>query len=126
MFKYYILVNSTEEPTYLLTRQHFGSYVAFGAAGYNTFLLKQKIIKNAVAITKSKNPTVVKSASVGVALLYFVGLSMVWHIPSLFAELAVRIYCSTENATTTLLFKDYLKKEIFNQTRLKRILKDCV
>ena len=90
-----MLINSTEEPTYLLTRQHFGSYVAFFAAGYNTFLLKQKIIKNAIAITKSKNPTVVKAAATGVSLLYFIGLGVVWHIPSLFAELAVRVYCST-------------------------------
>ena len=78
-----------------MTRQHMGSYIAFVAAGYNTFLLKQKILKNAIFITKSNNPTVVKSASVGVALLYFSGLSIMWHIPSIFAELAVRVYCSS-------------------------------
>jgi len=121
-----MLINSTEEPTYLLTRQHIGSYVAFGIAGYNTFLLKQKIIKNAISITKSINPNVVKTASVGVGLLYFIGLTAVWHIPSLFAELAVRVYCSTENAATTVFFKDYLKKEVFNSQRLKRILQDCI
>ena len=109
-----MFVNSTEEPTYLLTRQHLGSYVAFGVAGYNTFLLKQKILKNAISITKSNHPTVVKVASVGVGLLYFAGLSVMWHVPSVFAELAVRVYCSSENAATTVLFRSYLRGEIFS------------
>lgn len=85
VFSHYLLVNSTEEPTYLLTRQHLGSYVAFGLASYNTYLLRQKILKNAIAITKSTQPNVVKSASLAVGLLYFMGLSVVWHVPSFFA-----------------------------------------
>ena len=100
-----------------------GSYIAFVAAGYNTFLLKQKILKNAIFITKSNNPTVVKSASVGVALLYFSGLSIMWHIPSIFAELAVRVYCSSENAATTVLFRSYLRNEIFSDQRLNSVLR---
>ena len=85
VFRYYMMVNSTEEPTYLLTRQHLGSYVAFGLAGYNTFLLRQKIIKNAISITRSNNPKVVGVASLGVGLYYFLGLAVVWNIPSFFA-----------------------------------------
>ena len=119
-----MLVNSTEEPTYLLTRQHFGSYAAFILAGYNTFLLKQKIIKNAIGLTKSTKPTIVKAASLGVASCYFIGLAAVCHIPSLFAELAVRVYCSSENASTTIFFRSYLKEEIFNEQRVSYILKD--
>ena len=95
IFKHYMFVNSTEEPTYLLTRQHFGSYAAVVLAGYNTFLLKQKILKNAISISKSNNPTIVKLAAVGVGLCYFSGLAISWHVPSLFAELAVRVYCSS-------------------------------
>lgn len=105
IFKYYLVVNSTEEPTYLLTRQHMGSLIAFGLAGYNTFLLRQKIIKNAIHLTKSNNPQVVAAASALVGGLYYAGLSIVWHIPSFFSELAVRVYCSSENAATTILFR---------------------
>jgi hypothetical protein len=69
----------------LLTRQHFGSYAALVIAGYNTFLLKQKIIKNAIHITKSNNPNVVVGASFLVGAFYYAGLSIVWHIPSFFS-----------------------------------------
>lgn len=95
IFRYYLFVNSTEEPTYLLTRQHMGSTAALGIAGYNTFLLRQKIIKNAIHLTKSNNPNVVAAASAVVSLFYFSGLAVVWHVPSFFAELAVRVYCSS-------------------------------
>ena len=94
VFTHYFFINSTEEPTYLMTRQHLGSYVAFALATYNTYLLRQKILKNAISLTKSTQPAVVKLASVGVSLLYFTGLTVMWHIPSFFAELAVRVYCS--------------------------------
>jgi hypothetical protein len=105
IFRHYMLLNSSEEPTYLLTRQHLGSYAAFALAAYNTFLLRQRVLKNAIALTRSTQPVVVQTAAVGVGLCYLVGLSAMWHIPSLFAELAVRVYCSSENAATTLLFR---------------------
>jgi hypothetical protein len=54
-------------------------------AGYNTFLLRQKILKNAISVTKSNNPKMVGIASAIVGLYYFVGLVAVWHIPSFFA-----------------------------------------
>jgi hypothetical protein len=123
VFKHYLFVNSTEEPTYLMTRQHLGSYAAFGLAGYNTFLLRQRILKNGIALTRSNHPMIVKTASVGISICYFMGLSVVWHIPSLFAEMAVRVYCSSENAATTVLFRAYLKNELFNDDRLKYILR---
>jgi hypothetical protein len=124
IFVHYLMVNTTEEPTYLMTRQHLGSYVAFGLAAYNTYLLRQKILKNAISLTKSTQPTVVKTAAGAITLLYFTGLAAMWHIPSFFAELAVRVYCSTENAITTVLFKQHLKKEVFNDQRLSFILRD--
>ena len=84
-FTYYLLVNSTEEPTYLITRQHFGSFIAFGLAGYNTFLLKQKIIKNAIHLTKSNNPKIVTGGCLVVGSFYYTGLAIIWHVPSFFA-----------------------------------------
>ena len=98
--------------------------MAFGAAAYNTFLLRQKIIKNAIAVTRSNHPKVVALATGFVSLYYFAGLCVVWHVPSFFAELAVRVYCASENAMTSVLFREYLRKEIFNERRLKAILKD--
>lgn len=84
-FAYYLLVNSTEEPTYLITRQHFGSLLAFGLATYNTFLLRQKIIKNAIHLTKSTNTKIVTAGCFIVGSFYYIGLALVWHIPSFFA-----------------------------------------
>ena len=125
IFTHYLLVNSTEEPTYLLTRQHFGSYAASALAGYNTYLLRQKIIKNAISLTKSTRPPVVRAASMIVAGFYFCGLCVMWHIPSFFAELAVRVYCSSENAATTILFREYLRRQVFSEQRLSYILREC-
>jgi hypothetical protein len=68
--------------------------VATGLAAYNTFLLRQKILKNAIHLTKSNKPVIVGTASFIVGTFYFAGLSIVWHIPSFFSELAVRVYCS--------------------------------
>ena len=62
-----------------------GSTMAFGVAAYNTFLLRQKIIKNAIHLTKSNNPRVVVAAGAVVTGFYFIGLSLVWHIPSFFS-----------------------------------------
>ena len=92
-----------------------GSLVAFGMAGYNTFLLRQKIIKNAIHLTKSNNPHVVRPACFLVAAFYYVGLALTWHIPSFFTELAVRVYCSAENASTTMLFREGIKHELFRE-----------
>lgn len=124
VFRHYLLVNSTEEPTYLITRQHLGSLAAFMLAGYNTLLLKQRILKNAIHITKSNKPHVVLPAAVGVGVMYFLGLACVWHVPSFFAELAVRVYCASENATTTVLFRDFMEKELFSEKRVSMILKN--
>ena len=84
IFSYYLLVNSTEEPTYLITRQHIGSMLAFPVAAYNTYLLRQKIIKNAIHLTKSNNPKIVMGGCIAVGSLYYLGLAIVWHIPSFF------------------------------------------
>jgi hypothetical protein len=70
-------------------------YAALALAFYNTYLLKQKILKNAIHLTKSNKPHIVMSASAVVSVSYFMGLFAVWLIPSFFSEIAVRIYCST-------------------------------
>lgn len=95
LFKYYITANAQDEPIFLATRQNLGSYVAFIMAIYNTFLLKQKILKNSIFITKSNNPIVIVSASIFVGAFYFTGLACLWHIPSFFCEIAARVYSAT-------------------------------
>jgi len=62
-----------------------GSLIAFGLAGYNTFLLKQKILKNAISLSKSNKSTIVVPVAAGVGCMYYLGLCVVWHIPSFFA-----------------------------------------
>ncbi len=99
----------------MITRQHLGSLLAFGVAGYNTFLLRQTIIKNAIHLTKSNNPKVVGPACFLVGAFYYAGLAITWHIPSFFTELAVRVYCSAENASTTMLFREGIKGELFRE-----------
>jgi hypothetical protein len=56
--------------------------------------------------------------------MYYLGLCCVWHVPSFFAEIAVRIYCAAENASTSVLFHNYLQKEILNEKRINYILKE--
>ena len=67
-----------------MTRAHLGSIFAFFLAIYNTFLIRQRIIKNSIYITKSNNPIVVKGTCLVVGLMYFSGLYALWHIPSFF------------------------------------------
>ncbi len=86
-----------------MTRYHVGSTFATLAALYNVFLIRQKIIKNAIFLTKSKNPRVVKSMCLVVGSLYFAGLYCLWHVPSFFAEIAVRVYVSSEDVVTNLM-----------------------
>lgn len=39
---------------------HIGSYLAIGMSFYNVYLLKHRIIKQSIHLTKSKNPFIVK------------------------------------------------------------------
>ena len=98
-------VDTSEEPMHMMTRYHFGSMFATVAAIYNLFLIRQKVIKNAVFLSKSNNPRVVKTMCLVVGSLYFYGLYALWHIPSLFSEIAVRVYWSTEDACTNVLMR---------------------
>jgi hypothetical protein len=72
-----------------------GSYLAFFLSCYNVFLVRQNILKNAIHITKSNNPKVVKIASILVGSFYFIGLYLLWNIPCFFTEIAVRSYCAS-------------------------------
>jgi hypothetical protein len=69
----------------MMTRYRMGSIFATVAALYNVFLIRQRIIKNAISLTKSNNPRVVKSMCLVVGSLYFAGLYCLWHIPSFFS-----------------------------------------
>ena len=80
-----------------------GSYVALAMTIYNVHLLRQKILKNAIHITKSNKPLVVKSVSLLIGSLYFAGLYTLWHIPSIGAEIAVRVYVASEVTATNYL-----------------------
>ena len=79
----------------MITRHHFGSSLAFLLSLYNLFLLRQKILKNAIYFSKSNKPYIVKPVSIAIGICYFVGLYSIWHIPSLGAEAAVRIYVAS-------------------------------
>ncbi len=106
----------------MATRYRMGSLFATIAAFYNTFLLRQKILKNSIYITKSTNPRVVKSMCLIVGAFYFFGLYCLWHIPSFFAEIAVRLYVATEDTVTNVLLKRYLEEILGNNPKLDKVL----
>lgn len=85
IFKNSFTVDTSEEPIYMMTRYRVGSIFATVAACYNVFLIRQKILKNAIYLSRSKNPKVVKFMSLIVGSIYFSGLYVVWHIPSFFS-----------------------------------------
>jgi hypothetical protein len=43
-----------------LVRYRYGTFFGLGMALHNTYHMKQTIIKNAISLTKSKNPMVVR------------------------------------------------------------------
>ena len=106
-----------------MTRYGMGSIFATVAALYNLFLIRQRILKNAIYLTKSNNPRTVKMMSVVVGSLYFAGLYCIWHIPSFFSEVAVRVYVSTEDVVTNWLMRRYAEEILLNDKRLERVLK---
>ena len=114
IFKSSFSVDTSEEPIYMASRAHLGTLFAFGMACYNTFLIRQRIIKHAIYLTKSNNPTIVKAMTGVVGFLYFSGLYVIWHIPSFFTEIAVRVYVSTEDTVTNYLLKDKLRNSVFS------------
>lgn len=69
----------------MMTRYGVGSRLATVAALYNLFLIRQRILKNAIYLTKSNNPRTVKLMCVLVGSIYFTGLYCLWKIPSFFA-----------------------------------------
>lgn len=106
-----------------MTRYGMGSIFATVAALYNLFLIRQRILKNAIYLTKSNKPRTVKMMSVIVGSLYFAGLYCIWHIPSFFSEVAVRVYVSTEDVVTNWLMRRYAEEILLNDKRLERVLK---
>ncbi|EAS00443.2 transmembrane protein, putative (macronuclear) [Tetrahymena thermophila SB210] len=80
-------------------RMHLGSYAAFAIAYYNLHQLQQKIIKQSIHLTKSKNPKVIKFTKGYLNIFYYIGLVAVWHIPSISSEIAFKLYFSTASAT---------------------------
>lgn len=124
IFKKSFSVDTSEEPMYMMTRYHFGSSAATIAAFYNLFLIRQRVIKNAIYISRSNNPRVVKVMCGVIGSLYLYGLYILWHIPSLFAEVAVRNYWASEDAVTNSLMREKLEELLFSDARLKKILTD--
>jgi hypothetical protein len=55
-----------------------------GMSVYNTYLLRQVILKNAINLSKSNNPKVVKPVSVVVGGFYLMGLYVLWNVPCFF------------------------------------------
>ena len=106
----------------MMTRYHAGSYFATIAAIYNTFLLRQKIIKNSIFLTKSNNPRFVKPMCFVIGSFYFFGLYCLWHIPSFFAEVAVRVYVATEDTVSNILLKKYLEEILCENVKLGNVL----
>ncbi len=98
-----------------MTRDHTGSYVAMALSVYNVYLLRQTILKNTIHLTKSNNLRIVKPVSAIVGGFYFMGLYILWNVPCFFTEVAVRVYCATETATTNVLLKNHLNNSILNE-----------
>ncbi len=98
-----------------MTRDHTGSYIAMALSIYNVYLLRQNILKNAIHLTKSNNLKIVKPMSVVVGGFYFVGLYILWNVPCFFTEVAVRVYCATETATTNVLLRNHMNNAIFSE-----------
>lgn len=107
----------------MATRYGIGSMFATVAALYNLFLIRQTIIKNAIYLTKSNKPRIVRMMSVVVGSFYFTGLYCLWHIPSFFSEVAVRVYVSTEDVMTNRLLKRYAEQILLNEQKVGKILK---
>ena len=101
-------MDTTEEPIYMATRYGVGSTVASVAALYNLFLIRQRVIKNSIFLTKSKNPRVVKAMCVVVGSIYYGGLYLLWNLPSFFSEVAVRTYVASEDAVCNFLLRRHL------------------
>ena len=91
-----------------MTRDHTGSYIAMAMSIYNVYLIRQTILKNAIHLCKSTKVKIVKPMSYFVGGIYFMGLYLLWNVPCFFTELAVRVYCATENATTNVLLRNHL------------------
>lgn len=106
-----------------MTRYGVGNTFATIAALYNLFLIRQTILKNAIYLTKSNKPRIVKMMSVIVGSLYFTGLYCLWHIPPFFSEVAVRVYISTEDMVTNWMLKRYAEEILVNDKRLQKVLK---
>lgn len=115
-------MDTTEEPIYMATRYGVGGTFATVAALYNLFLIRQRIIKNSIFLTKSNNPKVVKAMCLVVGSLYYAGLYSLWHIPSFFSEIGVRAYVASEDAVSNILLRDHLEQILLNNPRLKKSL----
>ncbi|KRX02543.1 hypothetical protein PPERSA_11883 [Pseudocohnilembus persalinus] len=70
---------------------------------YNLYHLKQKIIKDSIALTRSKNIFVVRSMCLLVGSCYYLGLLAVWHIPSLSIQMSYNLYQASMQATINYL-----------------------
>jgi len=120
--------NNESKIKFRVGRGHLGSYLAFGAATYNTYRLRQQIIKKAIMLTKSKNPMIIKFVTANLAVLAWAGLSLVWHVPSISIELAFHYYNGLYAAFVSLLMpqekliKVLVDKQFLENNDLARIV----
>lgn len=54
--------------------------------------------------------------------LYFMGLYIIWHIPSFFSEVAIKVYLSTEDAVTNYLLHEKINHLLLSDQKVKQIL----
>ena len=118
-------MDTSEEPIYMATRYGIGGTFASVAALYNLFLLRQRIIKNSIFLSKSNNPKVVKTMCVVVGSIYYAGLYCLWHLPSFFSEVGVRVYVASEDAVSNILLRKHLEQILLGNPQLmKSVEKD--
>jgi glycerol-3-phosphate responsive antiterminator len=106
----------------MITKYGFGNSLATLAAIYNLFLIRQRVIKNAIFLTKSNNPRVVKLMCGVVGAVYFAGLYICWKIPPFLGEVAARTYVSTEDVVTSILLQGVTEEILLNNKNLKNQL----
>lgn len=95
-----------------------GSKIAFCLATYNLYNIRQRIIKQAIHLTKSKNPWVIRGACFYVGLFYYAGLLLIWHIPSISTEFAFYFFMGNVYSSLNLCLnqKEKAEKLITKQT----------
>ncbi len=106
---------------FIIFRAYYGSKIGLCLATYNLYNIRQTIIKQAIHLTKSKNPWVVKGACFYVGLVYYIGLIMIWQIPSISTEFAYYFFLANANSSFNLFMS---QKEMTEALATKRAIEN--